>query len=144
MAPGKCCQLADLATRQSDCFVPDAWDALDHISRRVVENAPGMGCVDEQGRCDNDSACNLMSPGSLAPPLAENHWSVIRRAGQHSSERKRRVMRSACLHVPIFKAPNPFAGQLIWPGAGFAGRLVGAVKVQHYFVARGCFEQGSI
>src|SRR5882724_2172558 len=61
-------------------------------------------------------------------------------ARKHAREWKSGVVHRARLRVAIFQTANCFARHFIWPGARFAGGLIGAVKLEHQFVL-GCFPQ---
>src|SRR5215467_4207615 len=48
VASGKGSQFANLAHWKRDGFIPDAGNALDHIGRRVLEDALWMGAIHEE------------------------------------------------------------------------------------------------
>src|SRR5205823_4839355 len=59
---------ADLARRQHAGLVPYRGDALDQLDRGVVEDRPGVGAIDEQGRSERRRGGDLMRPRRLAAP----------------------------------------------------------------------------
>src|SRR5947207_7402243 len=72
-APRKSRDLTDLAERQDQRLVPYAGDALDQVHRGIVQDALGVGAVDEQRRREDGRGGDLVGPRRLAPALAEQH-----------------------------------------------------------------------
>src|SRR5207253_9940558 len=77
--------------------LPISGDALDQVHRGIVQDALGVGAVDEQRRREDGRGGNLVGPRRLAPALAEQH----RREVEMPSEQDRKSTRLNSSHVAI-------------------------------------------
>jgi hypothetical protein len=64
--------------------------------------------------------------------------------GQKARERQGRIVDRPQARAAVFEAAHRFARQLVGPGARFARRLVGAVKLDHDSVLRRAAQQGLV
>ena len=87
-------------------------------------------------RGEDDRRRDLVRPRRLAPPIAEDRRRVVAAPGEKARERHGRVVRPPRRRAAVLEAVDPFARQLVRPRAVHAGRLVGAVEVEHQAVLR--------
>src|SRR5678815_1974600 len=75
-----------------------------------------------------------MRPGSVFPTFSKMHRSVVSVSGEKACERQSHVVCGTLGLTTIFHPLDRLASHFVWPRAGFAGRLIRPVKLNHDLV----------